>query len=177
MAIRKIAKLGHPVLRQQAKEVPLEQISNAETQRIIDDMLETVVDADGAGLAAPQIHVSQRIVVLRLDNETDFRIWINPVIIPTTEEHMLTFEGCLSVPGMRGAVARPTAIQVEGYDRHGKAFTLQLSDFSAVVAQHECDHLDGILYVDRVESRTLAYMEEYRRYNKTLMNQLFQEEE
>ena len=177
MAIRKIAKLGHPVLRKKAKAVPLEHISNAETQRIIDDMLETVVDADGAGLAAPQIHVSQRIVVLRLDNEKDFQIWINPVITPTTDEYMLTFEGCLSVPGMRGAVARPTNIKVMGYDRHGKAFTLQLSDFSAVVAQHECDHLDGILYVDRVESKTLAYMEEYRRYNKILMNQLFQEEE
>ena len=177
MAIRKIAKMGHPILRQKAKIVPVETISSAEVQQLIEDMLETVDDADGAGLAAPQIHDSRRIVVLRLDDEEEFRVWINPVLTPTTSAFALRFEGCLSVPGLRGAVARPNSIRVEGYERDGKPFAMELEGFSATVAQHECDHLDGILYMDRVESHTLAFMDEYLRYNPILMDQLLQDDE
>ena len=106
MSIRKIATLGHPILRQIAEEVPVDEIGSDMIQSIILDLLDTVYDANGAGLAAPQIHESLRIVVLKLDLD-EFEVWINPVITPLTEEYMMTFEGCLSVPELRGAVVRP----------------------------------------------------------------------
>ena len=96
MSIRKIATLGHPILRQVAQEVPIKEIGSNTIQRIILDLLDTVYDANGAGLAAPQIHESLRIVVLKLDLDA-FEIWINPIITSLTEEYMMTFEGCLSV--------------------------------------------------------------------------------
>lgn len=177
MTIRKIAKMGHPILRKIAQPIPIEQISSPKIQKLIDDMLETVLDANGAGLAAPQVHESKRIVILELDEKIGFQVWINPIITSLTEDHMLTFEGCLSVPGLRGAVARPTKISVQALDRNGKDISMVLEGFSAVIAQHECDHLDGVLYVDRVETQTLAYMDEYRKYNKIMMDQLFLDEE
>ena len=177
MSIRKIAKMGHPILRKMAAPIPTEDITSPKIQRLINDMLDTVIDANGAGLAAPQVHESKRLVVLELDEMEGYQIWINPVITPLTDDHMLTFEGCLSIPGLRGAVARPTKISVEAFDRDGKEISLTLDGFSAVVAQHECDHLDGVLYIDRVETQTLAYMEEYRKYNKIIMDQLFLDEE
>ena len=179
MAIRKIAKMGHPVLRVIAEAVPISEISSEETQRLIDDLIETCIDANGAGLAAPQIHESKRIVILDLeeDEEDKYTIWINPQITPITEEGMLTFEGCLSVPGLRGGVIRPHRIRVSGYTRNGEPFERELSGFSAVVAQHECDHLDGILYVDRVETSTLAFLEEHRKYADELLDISFQGED
>ena len=168
MAIRKIARAGHPVLRQIVGAVPPEEIGSPAIQKVIDDMLDTVVDADGAGLAAPQIHESLRIVVLELDSiETEgtrpsdrFMVWVNPEISTLSDDLMIGFEGCLSLPGLRGAVARATEIEVRAYDRNGKQICLRLSDFDAVVSQHECDHLDGVLYIDRVEERTLSFLEE-----------------
>ena len=176
MAIRKIAKLGHPVLRQTAEEIPLSAIDSDETRSIISDMIETCLDANGAGLAAPQIHESKRIVILDLeeDEEDKFTIWINPKITPMTDEGMLTFEGCLSVPGLRGGVVRPHRITVSGYNEKGEPFKRILDGFSAVVAQHECDHLDGILYVDRVETSTLAFLDEHRKYADELLEISFQ---
>ena len=177
MAIRKIAKLGHPILRQIAHEVPIDGIYTAAVQNLIEDLIETCIDADGAGLAAPQIHESKRIVVLKLDEDDDFSIWINPVITALTEEGMLTFEGCLSIPGLRGGVIRPHQVKVTGHTRTGEPFERLLNGFSAVVAQHECDHLDGILYVDRVETGTLAFLEEHRKYADDLLEMNFQGEE
>ena len=185
MAIRKIARAGHPVLRQIAAEVPLEQINSPAIQMLIDDMLDTVIDANGAGLAAPQIHESLRIVLLELDSvqvespavRDKFMIWINPEISVLSNDLMIGFEGCLSLPGLRGAVARSTEIEVKAYDRHGKQLHHRLSGFDAVVSQHECDHLDGTLYIDRVEERTLSYLEEYNRYRAHLWQEIGDAEE
>lgn len=175
MAIRKIAKMGHPVLRRQARRLTATEINGAQIQRLIDDMLETVEDEDGAGLAAPQIHESKRIVVLRIEEE--YEVWINPELTPLTDECIVSFEGCLSIPGMRAAVARPSALMVEGLDRKAKPFRTQLEGYPAVVAQHECDHLDGILYVDRALIQTLSFNEEYRRYNDELWDSIPENEE
>jgi peptide deformylase len=164
MAIRKVARLGHPVLRQRAEEVPETEISSPRVQGIIDDLLITMVEYDGAGLAAPQIHESVRIAVLVLDEQTDPHIWINPVITPIGDEMISSYEGCLSVPGLRGAVARHAEIEVEAVDRTGRPLHFHLKGFPAIVAQHECDHLDGVLYVDKADRSTMTFLEEYRRF-------------
>lgn len=164
MAIRKVARLGHPVLRKVAQAVPEEALSGPEVQRLIDDMLETVVEYEGAGLAAPQIHVGLRIVVLQLSEERGMEVWINPELTPLTDELHCSIEGCLSVPGLRGVVCRPAAVKVSALDRTGARFELALQGFPAVVAQHECDHLDGVVYVDKVEPGTLVFLEELRRF-------------
>ena len=164
MAILKVAQLGHPVLRRVADPVPLAEIGSTEVQKLIDDMLETVEDQDGAGLAAPQVHVSKRVVVLSLTDDDGFRVWINPEITALTDELVESWEGCLSVTGMRACVARVGRIRVKAYDRNGRAVHLELAGFPAIVAQHECDHLDGVIYVDRCDTRTLAFLPEYRKY-------------
>ena len=127
-------------------------------------MLDTVVEYDGVGLAAPQVHHSVRLVLLALDPEEGFEAWINPILTPTTEEEMITTEGCLSVPDLRGDVSRPTGVRVEAYDHQGQHFVRHLDGFEAVVAQHECDHLDGVLYVDKADTKSLAFLSEFRRY-------------
>lgn len=164
MAILKVAQMGHPILRRVADPVPPEDILSPEIQRLIADMLDTVDEQDGAGLAAPQVHVSKRVVVLQLTSSEDFRVWINPVITPLTEDLVETFEGCLSVTGMRAAVARPGRVRVQALNHEGKPVLLELAGFPAVVAQHECDHLDGVLYIDRCDTRTLAFLPEYRKF-------------
>ena len=177
MAIRKIAKLGHPVLRKKAELVSIAELQTEPIKRLITDMLETVLDADGAGLAAPQVHVSKRIVLLTIDEFEGHQVWINPVITPLTDEYIVTFEGCLSIPGMRGAVARPDHIKITGLYADGISFDIELQGYSAIVAQHECDHLDGILYIDRADPRGLAFMSEYKKYSSSIMDSLFVEEE
>ena len=146
MAILKVAQLGHPVLRRVADPVPPAEIKSPEIQRLIADMLETVEEQDGAGLAAPQVHVSKRVVVLSLTDDEGMRVWINPEITALTDELIESWEGCLSVAGLRASVH------------------LELVGFPAIVAQHECDHLDGVLYVDRCDPRTLSFLPEYRKY-------------
>ena len=164
MAVLKVARMGHPVLRQVAEKVPVSEIKTDEFQRFVGDMLDTVAEYEGAGLAAPQVHVSKRVVVLELTEEIGMEVWINPVLTPTTEEATGMFEGCLSVPGLRGFVPRPAGVRVEALDQNGQAFVLELEGFAAVVAQHECDHLDGVLYVDKVVPQTLTFLEEHRRF-------------
>lgn len=177
MAICKIARMGHPILRKISEPIPVESITSPETQQLMKDLLETVIDADGAGLAAPQIHVSKRVVILRFNGAEEFQVWINPKITPLTEEQLLTFEGCLSVPDLRGAVARCAHVRVNAYDSEGQPFELELSDYPAIVAQHECDHLDGILYIDKALPSTLSFLKEYHRYQDTLWDALTEEEE
>jgi len=177
MSILKIAKLGHPVLRTTAQEVPVDSINTPTIQKIIADMKETVLDADGAGLAAPQVHQSKRIVLVSIDEFEDIQVWINPIITHLSDELLITFEGCLSVPKMRGAVARTSHIRVQGYNEYAQPFDFELEGYSAVVAQHECDHLDGIIYVDRVEPGTLSFLEEYKKYKAFLFRMLTEEEE
>ena len=164
MAIRKIARLGHPILRCKSSPLSSDEISSLETKNLIRDMLETVLDAEGQGLAAPQVYEPKQIVLLDLDDGEGFRVWINPVLEPLTDECMITFEGCLSVPNMRGAVARFTKLNVRALNEQGQSFELILQDYPAVIAQHECDHLNGILYVDRVEPGTLCFLPEYRKF-------------
>ena len=164
MSILKVARMGNPILRAVAEPIPPEHIQNPIIQRLIQDMLDTVLEYDGVGLAAPQVHHSLRLVLLCLDPEEGFEVWINPVLTPTTTEEMITTEGCLSVPQLRGDVSRPNKIKVEAYDHQGQFFERHLEGFPAVVAQHECDHLDGVLYIDKVDTRTLSFLEEFKRY-------------
>jgi peptide deformylase len=176
MSIRKIATLGHPILRQVAQEVPVEEIGSDMIQRIILDLLDTVYDANGAGLAAPQIHESLRIIVLKLDL-AEFEIWINPVLTPITDEYMMTFEGCLSVPDLRGAVVRAQKIHVSYYNEKGQRIEREIEGYSAIVVQHECDHLDGVIYVDKIEPGTLCFLKEYRKYRESILDYAFELEE
>ena len=164
MSILKVAQLGHPVLRRVADPVPAEEIGSPEIQRIVADLLETVDAYDGAGLAAPQVHISKRIVVLTVDDERGMEVWINPVLTPMSEEQIVSYEGCLSVEGLRGAVPRISQVRVEATAPDGQPIRLELEGFPAIVAQHECDHLDGVLYVDLVLPTTLTFLDEYRRF-------------
>lgn len=167
----KIARMGHPVLRQRADSVDPARIADPEFQDFIDSMLATMHEYDGVGLAAPQVHVSKRVVVFHegagLVGQDDEPITalINPEIEPVGDEMAAMWEGCLSVPGLRGRVTRPAAIRVRALDRTGRPVDLELEEFDAVVTQHECDHLDGILYVDRLDDSTqLAFEKEFERF-------------
>ncbi|MFH1844638.1 MAG: peptide deformylase [bacterium] len=169
MSILKVARLGHPVLRKVAEPIPPEQITSPEIQTLIRDMLETMVEYNGVGLAAPQVHVSRRLLIAGGEEDEDdrmkLRVFINPeVTIPEAETYGM-YEGCLSVPGLRGYVERPAAATVTAYDEKGEQFSLELEGFPAVVFQHEYDHLDGILYTDRLaDSKLLAFEEEAARF-------------
>lgn len=167
----KIARMGHPVLRLKAAPVDPAEIATPEFQEFIDSMLATMHEYEGVGLAAPQVHVSRRVVVFHegagLVDQAGAPViaLINPEITPIGDEEASMWEGCLSVPGLRGRVTRPAAVRVRAFDRSGRALDLELEDFDAVVAQHECDHLDGILYVDRLDSTAaLAFEKEFERF-------------
>jgi peptide deformylase len=173
MAILKVARLGHPVLRQVAKEVDPAEISSDAVQDFIDDLIETMHEYDGAGLAAPQVHVSSQIVVFGVEDNPRYAeaedipltVLINPVITPTTDQMEEGWEGCLSLPDLRGLVPRYTSVEVRAYDRQGKATHFQAADFHARVIQHECDHLRGIVYTDRMASmESLCFVREFVRY-------------
>jgi peptide deformylase len=173
MAILKVARLGHPVLRQQAQPVTPDQIRSAGVQQLIDDMIETMREYDGAGLAANQVHVPRQIAVIEVQRnprypeapEIPLTVVINPVVTPLTEETEDGWEGCLSVPDMRGVVPRCTAVRLECLDREGNPVSLVAKDFFARVIQHETDHLHGIVYVDRIrDMRTLSHIAEWQRY-------------
>ena len=164
MSILKVAHMGHPVLRKVAAPVSPERIKSREFQRFCDDLLESMYELDGAGLAAPQVHVSERVVVFELDEEEGPMFLINPIVTPLVEERVGGYEGCLSVPGLRGRVERFTAVRVECLDRKGKPLVFEARGWAARVVQHECDHLDGVLYVDRADPRSLAFLPEYQRH-------------
>ncbi len=164
MAILRVAQMGHPVLRLVAEPVDPAVIPTEEFQRFLDDMLETLDEYDGAGLAAPQVYTSLRVVALTLDPERGVEFFINPVITPLSDVTTRTTEGCLSVEGLRGVVSRSAHIEVEALDRYGRPLKYALRGFPAVVTQHECDHLDGVLYVDRADPLTLAFLREYERF-------------
>ncbi|MFN7144348.1 MAG: peptide deformylase [Myxococcota bacterium] len=164
MSILKVAHMGHPVLRQVAAPVSKERIKSAEFQKFCDDLLESMYELDGAGLAAPQVHVSERVVVFELDEEDGPMFLVNPVITPLTEETVGGYEGCLSVPNMRGMVQRVTSIRVQCLDRKGKPLAFEAHGWAARVVQHECDHLDGVLYIDRADPKSMAFLPEYKRY-------------
>jgi len=136
------------VLRQKAKKVP--KVDNS-IQRLVDDMVETMQQVSGVGLAAPQVGVSLRVVVLRMPGEEPIAI-INPEMVKRTGEREVS-EGCLSVPGYVGEIKRSVSVTVKGWDRHGKAIRIKATDLMAQALEHELDHLNGILYIDHIESQ------------------------
>jgi peptide deformylase len=162
MAIRPILKMGEPLLLQTAIQVAPEAIASIEIQNTIQDLLDTMKDANGAGLAAPQIGISLQIVVfgfeknVRYPNEDPIleTILINPIITPLSTKMESGWEGCLSVPGLRGSVPRYLHIRYQGLDAHGHVIDRTVSGFHARVVQHECDHLIGKLYPMRIEDMT-----------------------
>lgn len=164
MSILKIARMGHPVLRTTAE--PVGALS-AEIDRLVDDMIETMADAQGIGLAAPQVHRPLRIIVF-LDVEQREEagaaqplVLINPEITPIGDELALGLEGCLSMPGLRGVVPRHGRIRYRGLDRSGQPVEREAAGLHARVVQHEVDHLDGILYPERMtDLRTLVFESE-----------------
>jgi peptide deformylase len=164
MAILKVAQMGNPILRKVAEPVDPAMIANPEFQQFLDDLLDTMDEYEGAGLAAPQVHAPVRVAVITLDDERGPEFFINPVVTPLTDELMRYYEGCLSVEGIRAAVDRPSKVRVEALDRDGSPKAYELEGFPAIVVQHEFDHLDGILYVDRCDTTTMAFMREYRRF-------------
>jgi peptide deformylase len=170
MSILKVARMGHPVLRAKARPVDKTELKNATVQQFIDSMIDTMYEYSGVGLAAPQVHESLRVFVAMLDadgrGEGDAIAFINPEIVPVGDQVVEGWEGCLSIPEVRGRVPRAPHIKVSALDRQGKRFELELKDFSARVVQHETDHLDGVLFLDRMRSfETLTYLEEYSRYH------------
>jgi len=170
MAVIPVARMGDPVLRRVAETVP--DPTAPEIQALVEDMIESMRAAGGVGLAAPQIKVSRRVVVFTVpegrasddpeDTAQELMALINPVIEPLTEETKLSWEGCLSLPGLRGAVSRPRRIRYSGLTLDGKRFERVAAGFHATVVQHECDHLDGILYPQRMTDMSLfGYKEEW----------------
>ncbi len=156
MAILKIARMGHPVLSGISE--PVEDPTDPEIGQLIADMAETMRDAQGIGLAAPQVHVAKRIVVFHVPESRDpdgggmpMTVLINPGYDVLSEELESGWEGCLSVPGMRGIVSRPSRIRYRGHDEFGEAIERDAQDFHARVFQHEFDHLNGVLYPDKLE--------------------------
>ena len=166
MAIRDILKMGNPDLLKVSEPVDFEK---DDLTTLIEDMKETMKANDGAGLAAPQIGVFKRLVIFGFDTndrypEADsvpFTVLINPIITPLSDEQENGWEGCLSVPGLRGVVPRYTHIKYVGYDAEGNKIEREVEDFHARVVQHECDHLDGILYPMKIEDyRYFGFHEE-----------------
>ena len=143
--IRPIAVMGDPVLREIAREVTLEELASPEVQGIIDDMVQTMHSAGGVGLAAPQISQSLRICVI----DKPLTVLVNPVVTPAGEARGTSTEGCLSVPDMTGTVERAKTVRVQALTRAGKTVDMHWTGFRAIVVQHEVDHLDGILYIER----------------------------
>ena len=170
MSILKVARMGHPVLRAKARTVDKSELKHATVQHFIDSMIDTMHEYSGVGLAAPQVHEGLRIFVAMLDadgrGEGDAVAFVNPEITPVGDQVVEGWEGCLSIPEIRGRVPRAQHVKITALDRHGKRFELELKDFPARVVQHETDHLDGVLFFDRMQSfESLTYLEEYSRYH------------
>ena len=173
MAILKVARLGHPVLRQPAEPIPVEAIRTPDIQRLIDDMIETMREYNGAGLAANQVHTLKQVCVIEVKDNPRYpdaesvplTVLINPVVTPLTAETEDGWEGCLSVPDMRGVVPRHTTVRLEAYDREGNRIDVVAKEFFARVIQHETDHLRGLVYLDRMKDfSTLTYLAEWNKY-------------
>ena len=175
MAERKIIKMGNPLLRQSAIPLTEDEILSEETQDLIEEMREIMKEADGIGLAAPQIGISKHLAIIEISEdserypdsvETRLIVFINAQIKVLDEEKQGFWEGCLSVPGIRGFVERPRKIRIDYLNEKAEEVSIIAEDFLATVFQHEIDHLNGILYIDRVTDTTkLSYNEEYVKYH------------
>jgi peptide deformylase len=173
MSILKVARLGHPVLRTPSRALTPAELQSSEIQRLIDDMIETMYEYDGVGLAAPQIHIGLRLAVLEVPDTDDrareavpLTVLVNPEIQPLADQKATGWEGCLSIPELRGEVPRWTHLSLSALDRDGTPYTVEARGFHARVIQHECDHLDGNVYLDRMSGlRSLAYQHELERHS------------
>ena len=162
--------MGHPVLRQRGRPLESSDLRSPRVQKLIDDMIDTMREYNGVGLAAPQVHESLRLFVALLSDDPDEKttavVIVNPEILANGNARQEGWEGCLSIPDIRGLVPRLTDITVRALDRDGRAIELRLKDFPARVVQHETDHLDGVLFFDRMTSmQSLTYLDEYSRYH------------
>ena len=168
MSILKVCRLGHPVLRLQAQRLSKEGLASLAIQTLIDNMMQTMVEYSGVGLAAPQVHESLSIAVIEshgLRGEIPMTVLVNPDLTILDEELMEDWEGCLSVPDFRGRVARHQKLRVDAWDRYGNKIQFVAEDFFARVVQHEFDHLMGRVYLDRMRDlSTLAHLAEFQRY-------------
>ena len=174
MPVRPIVRLGHPALRTPARPIPSEQIRGAEIQQLIDDMVDTMRDASGVGLAAPQLGADLQLFVYASEGHPEghprhpdipLRVVVNPLITPHHRELVYDWEGCLSIPDLRGMVPRHLAVRVQGHDREGRPLDYVATDFEARIVQHEYDHLNGITFLDRMRDlRTLGYIAEWNEY-------------
>ena len=170
-----IAQIGHPVLREPTMELSLETLAHKETQLFIDELIATMRAANGAGLAANQVHRSLRICVIEvLDNprypyrpNIPLTVLVNPILTPVGNDTFENYEGCLSVPNLRGKVQRHCEIDVTALDRHGNPIKTRVKGMTAATYQHEVDHLLGMLFLDRVkDSRSLVTWDNFERYHQ-----------
>jgi peptide deformylase len=175
MPLRKIAQIGHPVLRERAREVSRDELGSPEMQAFIDDLVATMRDASGAGLAATQVHEPVRICALEVGDNPRYpykpriplTILVNPVLEPLTGDTFGNYEGCLSVPNLRGVVNRYAELRVRAWDRNGAEIDQVVRGITAGTYQHEVDHLDGVLFLDRVDDpRTLCTWTEFERFHR-----------
>ena len=176
MAVRKIIRMGHPTLRKVAQPVDPAAIGSAAFHRLVADMIDTLHDYGGVGLAAPQINESIRLAIIEVPSgrtrygevpPLPLTAFVNPRVQVTDETRNGVWEGCLSVPGLRGYVERPSGVRVEALDLDGRRQTLELNGFLATVLQHEFDHLDGKLYIDRLaDPAKLMFEEEFLRWTQ-----------
>jgi peptide deformylase len=169
MSILKVARIGHPVVRRPGQTVAREDLLSPAMQKLVEDMRETMYEYDGVGLAAPQVHASLLLAVLevpasdrRAEGGVPFSVLVNPVVTPIGNEMIDGWEGCLSIPDLRGLVPRFARVRLEALDREGRPYTLEAEGFHARVIQHECDHLEGRVYLDRMrDMRTLSFIKEF----------------
>lgn len=175
MALREIVTIGHPVLRERAREIGVDELADPSFQSLVDDLVETMRAAGGAGLAAPQVGASLRVFVVEVRDNPRYpykpnmplRVLVNPEVRALSEEQFEVVEGCLSIPDLRGRLRRSAEIEVAYTDRDGNRHVDVIRGLSAGTFQHEQDHLDGILFVDRVEdTRTLTTWESFRAFQE-----------
>ena len=177
MSVRPIVRLGHPALRVPARPLEIEVLSDPETQTLIDDMFETMLDAGGVGLAAVQLGLGLQLFVYAVvdpDSEHDdgekpeLRVLVNPALEPVAGELVYDWEGCLSIPDLRGLVPRHPVVRVHGFDRQGRPLDYPAEDYEARIVQHEYDHLNGVVFLDRMRDlRSLAFGAEWEEFLTT----------
>ncbi len=175
MTVRPIATVGHPVLRQPTRVLTADELASPEVQTLIDDLIDTMRAANGAGIAANQVHESVRVAVIEVNDNPRYpykpaiplTVVVNPVIEPLDAELVEINEGCLSVPDLRGNVFRHVNVRVRYLDRHGDEHDEIKRGLTAGTFQHECDHLDGLLFLDRVvDTTTLTTWEQFERHHR-----------
>ena len=172
MSTLSIVRLGHPALRTPANPIDLKRLAESEYQDLIDNMLEIMQAEGGVGLAAPQVGILEQLIVYaNVDPDAEFqtrpelKVLVNPMIVPEGREMVYDWEGCLSIPDLRGLVPRHPAVRVHGFDRHGQRLDYPADGYEARIVQHEFDHLNGVVFLDRMRDlRSLSFAAEWEEY-------------